>query len=313
MSEKNPFEVALEKRAGLDTVTNTFRWVHRGEIGDFSIDQFGEWLLVTGYDETIPSTELLKRVQPFVTSWKGGVVRTHRRDPHRRQLFSDLVPFGAPIPETFEVTEHGLHFEISLNEMQHPGLFLDQRDSRHRIAKIAKGKRIANLFAFTCSFSVVAVAAGADVVFSIDLAAGCLERGKRNFELNGLAESGRGKFIKEDVRKWLARQERRKQAAPEEFKMWDLIICDPPVFAAAKKGEAFSVEKEWPQLAQGVRTILADDGIALFANNHRSGDDGAYFSILKKNFREVDLLPAPLDFPNRRGEPPHVRIYWCKA
>ena len=306
------FGNVIEKRAGLKKVTDAYRLVHRDECGAFSVDRYGDWLLVTGYDESLPSKELLKRIGSDLREvpCRGGVVRTNRRDPHHRQLFSDLVAFGEPVPDTFFVTEYGLKVEISLNGSQHPGLFLDQRNSRRRVAEFAAGKRVANLFAFTCSFSVAAASAGAEVVFSVDLAGGCLERGKRNFEANGLAESGRGKFIKEDARKWLGRQVRRKETNPESFPAWDLVICDPPVFAAApKKGEAFSVENEWPFLAESIRTILSPGGAALFANNHRGGDDSFYFSTLQQYFESVEPLPPSIDFPNLGN--PHVRTYWC--
>jgi 23S rRNA G2069 N7-methylase RlmK/C1962 C5-methylase RlmI len=313
------FTKALEKRSGLEAVTDAFRLVHRDEVGAFSVDRYGDWLLVTGYDESLPSSTLLERLKPELQKLrcKGGVIRTNRRDPHRRKLFSDLVAFGEPVPKTFTVTEHGLRYEISLNESQHPGLFLDQRASRKRVMEVARGKRVANLFSFTCSFSVAAVAGGAEVAFSVDLAAGCLEKGKRNFELNGLAEGGRGKFIQEDVRKWLARQVRRKEKDPIHFPAWDLVICDPPVFAAGKKGGPFSVEQEWPFLTESIRQILASGGAALFANNHRGGDDGFYFSELQKHFSSVEALPVPTDFPLRASSGqatignPHVRTYWC--
>lgn len=307
------FEKALKKRAGLEAVTEAYRLVHRDECGSFSIDRYGDWLLVTGYDETLPSKALLRKIgnELRMIPCKGGIVRTNLRDPHNRKLFSDLVAFGDPVPESFFVTEHGLKYEISLNGSQHPGLFLDQRASRKMVMQSAEGKRVANLFAFTCSFSVAAVAGGAEVAFSVDLAAGCLERGTRNFEENKLAESGRGKFVKEDARKWLARQVRKKNTNPDEFVPWDIIICDPPVFAAApKKGEAFSVEKEWPFLAESIRFVLSDGGVALFANNHRSGDSSFYFSTLQKSFSTVDLLNPPVDFPIIGN--PHVRTYWCK-
>lgn len=308
------FKQAIEKRAGLEAVTNAYRLVHRDECGAFSVDRYGDWLLVTGYDETLPSKQLLKRLGPELRTipCRGGIVRTNLRDPHKRKLFSDLVAFGEPAPDAFFVEENGLKFEISLNDSQHPGLFLDQRDSRRRVAERAAGKRVANLFSFTCSFSVAAAAAGAEVVFSVDLAAGCLERGKRNFAENHLAESGRGKFVKDDARKWLARQLRRKRTDPENFPAWDILICDPPVFAAApKKGDVFSVEKEWPLLAESIRAILSPDGAALFANNHRGGDDGFYFSILQQKFSRVTVLPAPVDFPAAGN--PHVRTYWCEV
>ncbi|QHI70301.1 class I SAM-dependent rRNA methyltransferase [Tichowtungia aerotolerans] len=306
------FGNAIEKRAGLEKVTDAYRLVHRDECGPFSIDRYGEWLLVTGYDESISSAELLKRLEPELRKlpYRGGIVRTNVRDPHRRKLFKDTVAFGEPVPESFFVTEHGLKYEISLNDSQHPGLFLDQRESRRRVAAAASGKRVANLFSFTCSFSVTAAAAGAEVVFSVDLAGGCLDRGKRNFEANGLAESGRGKFIQEDVRKWLARQLRRQDSDPSGFPKWDLIICDPPVFAAApKKGTAFSVEKEWPFLSKSIHSILSPGGAALFANNHRAGNDSFYFSVLQQQFPKVEPLKSPADFPTIGN--PHVRSYWC--
>lgn len=306
-------ENAITKRAGLEAVTDAYRLVHRDECGPFSVDRYGDWLLVTGYDESVPSKQLLGKIGSELRKlpFRGGIVRTNLRDPHHRKLFKDTVSFGEQAPESFFVTEHGLKYEISLNDSQHPGLFLDQRDSRRRVAEAANGKRVANLFSFTCSFSVAAAAASAEVVFSVDLAGGCLDRGKRNFEANGLAESGRGKFIKEDVRKWLARQLRRKENDPANFPAWDIIVCDPPVFAAApKKGEAFSVEKEWSFLAENIRAILAPGGKALFANNHRNGDDSFYFSILQQQFDAVTPLAMPVDFPNFGI--PHVRTYWCE-
>jgi 23S rRNA G2069 N7-methylase RlmK/C1962 C5-methylase RlmI len=306
------FGNAIEKRSGLETVSDAYRLVHRDECGPFSIDRYGDWLLVTGYDETLPSSALLNKIGSELRKlpYRGGIVRTNLRDPHRRRLFRDAVLFGDPAPESFFVTEHGLKYEISLNDSQHPGLFPDQRDSRLRVAQTANGKRVANLFAFTCSFSVAAASAGAEVVFSVDLAGGCLERGKHNFGANGLSAGGCGKFIREDARKWLARQVRRKETDPANFRLWDLIICDPPVFASApKKGTAFSVEKEWPFLAESIRSILAPGGTALFANNHRGGNDSFYFSVLQRQFATVAPLPPPPDFPSIGN--PHVRAYWC--
>ena len=239
-------------------------------------------------------------------------MKTNRRDPHKRKLFADITSWGEVAPDHFLVTEHGLQFGVSLNSSQHVGLFLDQRDSRRRIASMAQGARIANLFAFTCSFSISALAAGAREVFSVDLAAGCLNRGRGNLQTNGLTEAGISRFIKEDVRKWLARQVRKKQQNPEEFLPFDIVVCDPPVFASAGKGKRFHVEKEWQGLARDVAEILTDEGVALFANNHQAGQESHYYNGLQNQFRKVTRLNPPLDFPVLKGQPVHVRIYWCE-
>ncbi len=303
----------------LSAITDCCRLIHRGEFShNVAIDKYGDWLCVTGFDESLPAEQLLKQMHPTLSSLAqscnclGGVVKTNLRDPHKRKLFADIATWGKPIPESFCVHEHGLQFNVQLNERQHTGLFLDHRDSRRRIAKAAKGKRIANLFAFTCSFSVYTLAAGAQLVVSVDLAAGCLKIGRENIRMNQLLHAGNTKFIKDDVRKWLARQCRKKQSDPAGFDYFDLIICDPPVFASSGKGKRFHVEKEWSALARNVHDILADDGIALFSNNHQSGSASFYSDALKKIFPMVTRINPPLDFPQIAGQPSHVRIYWCK-
>jgi len=314
--------VAFERRLGwLQTVSDAFRLIHRGELAALpcAIDLFGSWLCVSGLDEKIPAEKLRADLKPVLDYLgnlfvcQGGMLRTHRIDPHHRELFGDVSYWGEPPPASFLVREHDLVYEIVLNDTQHVGLFLDQRDSRRRLWQAARGKRVANLFSFTCSFSAAAIRGGAETAFSVDAAGGCLERGKRNFAHNNLSEGGRGKFVCEDVRKWLARQKRKKRDNPGSFQAWDLVVCDPPVFASIGKGQSFSLEKAWPDLVEDIRCILADNGAALFANNHRSGSERYYFDELKKHFPRVTRLHPPFDFPERSGSPVHVRIYWCET
>jgi 23S rRNA G2069 N7-methylase RlmK/C1962 C5-methylase RlmI len=158
---------------------------------------------------------------------------------------------------------------------------------------------------------VHALAVGAELVVSVDLAAACLKRGRESVAINQLATGGNAKFIKEDVRKWLARQIRRKQQDSASYAFFDLLICDPPVFASAGKGKSFHVEKEWPALVSHASEILAPEGIALFSNNHQAGSESFYYDTLCSHFAKVIHLSSPLDFPQVAGSPPHVRIYWC--
>ncbi|MBU0943914.1 MAG: class I SAM-dependent methyltransferase [Proteobacteria bacterium] len=319
-SEEVTAQALAEKRwPFLSSVTNCCRLIHRGEYGtDIAIDKYGDWLCVTGFDESLSAAQLLDGLRTLLATLsrlcccRGGVIKTNRRDPHKNKLFADLAAWGEPVPESFVVQENGLHFRVSLNPHQHVGLFLDQRDSRSRICRAAKGKRVANLFAFTCSFSVCSLAAGAEVVFSVDLAAGCLNRGKENIAINQLPDLENGKFVKEDVRKWLARQLRKKHNKPESYIHFDLVVCDPPVFASAGRGNYFHVEKEWPTLAHDVYEILGEGGKALFANNHQNGPERFYYNTLTKLFPQVTRFNSPLDFPQMPGRQAHVHIYWCQ-
>jgi 23S rRNA (cytosine1962-C5)-methyltransferase len=306
--------------AWLERITDAFRAVHRDEITQLpaSIDIYGRWFNAVWYDETADPRKAAARLDPVlrqimkIHDLQGGVVRTHRRNPHQSGLVGKVRVVGETPPDTFTVTEHGLQYEINLLTTQHTGLFLDQRDTRRRLALLAQSRRVANLFAFTCSFSVAAAAARCEVVFSVDNARACLNTGKANFALNGLEESGRGKFVQEDVRKWLARQLRRQAEDPQGYPYLDLVVCDPPVFAASKDGGKFAVEKEWPALAGGLHTLMAADSVAVFANNHRGGKHGFYRRELEKHFALVVSLRPPLDFPVAEGRPHHVRTFWCR-
>jgi 23S rRNA (cytosine1962-C5)-methyltransferase len=310
----------LEKRHPfLAGSSDCYRLLHRNEYSqDLAVDKYGDWLCVTGFNEQLSAKSLMEQNHKLLKTLclfcncRGGVVKTNIRDPHKKKLFADIASWGESIPQSFAVREGELQFTIHLNKQQHTGLFLDLRDCRRRIAHIAKGKRVANLFAFTCSFSIHALAAGAEVVFSVDLAAGCLRQGQDNVAINDLAGTNNSKFIKEDSRKWLARQLRKKQREQEDYIPFDIIICDPPVFAAADKGKGFHVEKEWPQLASNIYEILSKGGIALFANNHQAGRESYYHDSLSTLFQEVTRLKPPLDFPQIPGQAPHVRIYWCQ-
>lgn len=313
--------IAWERRMALPECTsNCYRLIHRGELQlPASIDIYDNNLLISAFSDKESAQELYSKLNPCLkylqtkTQWQAGLLRKHALNPHQKKLVEDTHSFGTEIVHTTLVQEHGLHYGVNINDSQHVGLFLDMRDMRKRVMEVAEGKRIANLFSFTCSFSLAAVKAGAEVVFSVDLAGSTLNRGKENFRLNDLESCGRGKFVKEDVMKWLIRQEKRKERDGENYTPFDLIICDPPVFASAGKGRGFHVEKQWPTLARQIRLLLNDNGIALMANNHRGGDGVFYLKELKKQFSKVVQLSPSLDFPRLKGSPEHVRIYWCEV
>ncbi|MBA4388743.1 MAG: hypothetical protein C0404_12230, partial [Verrucomicrobia bacterium] len=314
------YALCRERRGNwIAAVSDAHRAVHRDEIGGVpaSIDVYGAWFDAVWYREGATAVEAAAELAPLLEmvarghGCSGGVVRVHRRNPHGEGLIADLVTVGETPPGKFTVSEHGLRYEISLTKTQHTGLFLDQRDTRRRVALAAAGRRCANLFAYTCSFSVAAVAGGAEVAVSVDTAKACLATGRVNFELNGLAAGGRGKFVQEDVRGWLQRQLRKRESEGEAFKPWDLVICDPPVFASSKDGGPFTLEKEWPELARGFAMLLSRDGIAVFANNHRGGDQGRYSRQLADAFSVVTEIGEAVDFPDANGVQPHSCTYWC--
>ena len=308
------FLVALERRQGLfEGITDAYRLVHRGEMTswDGSIDCFGPYVRFWSYAPAESVESLQKQFDPHWKllskryGFKGAVIVSALKDPHNRGLTSTIVEMGEKAPQRFDVSEWGLRYHVSLSSGAHTGLFLDQRDNRKRVRALAKDQRVANLFAYTCSFSAAALAGGASEVVSVDTSGTSLARGKTLMTDNGL-DISKAKFYQEDARLWLKREGKR---APASF---GLVICDPPTFSTSKTGGAFSVSDAWPELVLGVKKLLIPTGEALFSHNHQAGDDKLYLGSLTAVFEEVLEVKPPLDFPQTKDKA-SVHHYWCKG
>lgn len=71
------------------------------------------------------------------------------------------------------------------------GLFLDMQSVREYLAVSSSGFRVLNLFCFTGSLGVAALAGGAREVVQVDVSKMALTWAKENFELNSQLGTGR--------------------------------------------------------------------------------------------------------------------------
>lgn len=120
------------------------------------------------------------------------------------------------------ISERGRRFSVDLLEGQKTGFFLDQRENRDRVAALAPGRRVLNVFAYTGGFSVAAALAGARHVTTVDIARPAVEAAAANFALNGVDPTDHA-FVARDAFDVLA-ELGQNGAAP------DLIVLDPPSF-----------------------------------------------------------------------------------
>jgi len=157
------------------------------------------------------------------------------------------------VPEPHQVCENGAWFQVHLLKGQNHGLFLDMKAGRQWVREHSTGKKILNLFAYTCGFSVAALQGKADSVVNIDMSKPALSIGQQNHRLNGLSEGAR--FFGHDI-----------------FKSWgkltklgpyDLIITDPP---SNQKG-SFVATKDYARLLKRLPSLLANDGDILLCLN----------------------------------------------
>lgn len=189
----------------------------------------------------------------------------------------------------FVVQEAGLKFLVNLSDYLDTGLFLDHRITRQMVREQSKNKRILNLFCYTGSFSVYAVAGDAAEVVSVDLSKTYLAWAERNVMLN-FPQYKNHHIVHADVLQYL------KTLKAESF---DLIIMDPPTFSNSKRMEGMlDIQRDHVYLINDCLKALVKEGRLFFSTNYTR------FGLHEKNIKATsikDLTRAttPFDFAGK--------------
>ena len=189
----------------------------------------------------------------------------------------------------FIVRENGLQFIVNLSDYLDTGLFLDHRITRQLVRELSEGKKVLNLFSYTGSFSVYAVAGNASNVVSVDLSKTYLNWAERNMKLN-FPDFSNHEIIHADVKQYL-------KAVPENS--FDLIVMDPPTFSNSKRmDDFFDVQKDHAELINDCMSILNKKGILFFSTNYTR------FQLEKEKLRAGDVVDitkqtTPFDFTGK--------------
>tara|TARA_Y100001956_G_scaffold82064_1_gene101580 strand:- start:3497 stop:4465 length:969 start_codon:yes stop_codon:yes gene_type:complete len=194
-------------------------------------------------------------------------------------LLGELEP--APV-----VKESGIKYQLNIGRNQNFGLFLDMRLGRNWVRENAEHKKILNLFAYTCGFSVAAVEGGADTVVNVDMSKGSLAKGKENHKLNE-HNLNKVKFLGYDIfRSW----GKIRKLGP-----YDLVIIDPPSF---QKG-SFALTKDYKRILRRLPELLVPNGKVLACVNSPQVSSDFLIDGMKEeapSFSFVQRLDNPPEF-----------------
>ena len=281
---------ALLERLTIEPELDSFRLLHgRGRCFDglefVNVDFFQPILLLTCYKE--PPAMWLNEI--------AGVLRERLSTQLTCVLVQKRYLPNAPseillgtLPETVYARRGDLLFNLHLNSQQNSGFFLDMESGRQWVEKYAENKRVLNLFAYTCAFSVIAIAAGASKVVNVDMSSSALNLGRDNHQLNNLAKVC-SEFIAENIMKSWGRIKKRGP--------YDLVIIDPPSY---QKG-SFIAEKDYAKVIRRLPELMPEGGLALACLNAPELSD----EFLKKLFSEqlpsaqfVERITPHADFPD---------------
>jgi 23S rRNA (cytosine1962-C5)-methyltransferase len=218
-------ERTLARRAGLEQEASAFRLVHGEGDGLPSLvcDRYDRWLVVQ-----LMSAGLEAYRAPIVaalrelTGAEGVLARNDAALRSREQLPRETVLLHGDVPREVEVHEHGIRYLAAPWTGQKTGAFLDQRENRRLVGRVARGRAL-DCFSYHGSFALH-LARGADDVVALDASGAALARAADNAARNGFQNL---RFVEADAFDFLRERER----AGDRF---DTIVLDPPAFAKTR-------------------------------------------------------------------------------
>jgi len=211
--------------------------------------------------------------------------RLRKRKENRADQYQKLQGEGSE----FVAEENGLKFWVNLEDYLDTGLFLDHRITRSMVRAEAAGKEILNLFCYTGSFSVYALAGGAKRVVSADLSKTYLNWTSRNITLNFENEMNHEE-VHADVVQYLP------GVAAASF---DLIVMDPPTFSNSKRmDDILDIQRDHVKLINQCLRILRPGGVLYFSTNFtKFALDRA--SIRSMQVEDITKKTTPPDFEGK--------------
>ena len=276
---------------------NAFRLVH-GE-GDFLpgliVDVYGPTAVVQAHS---PGMHYARNViaEALVALPDAGINAVYYKSettlPYKAQLDpqNDYI-IGEYTTDIAE--ENGLKFHVDWLKGQKTGFFVDQRDNRSLLGRMAPGRKVLNMFCYTGGFSFYALRGGAELVHSVDSSAKAVSLTNANVELNFPGDT-RHKAFAEDAFKFLGDMKKGE---------YDLIILDPPAFAKhrsaiknALRGYQRLNAKAFEKIAPGGILFTFSCSQAISREQFRL----AVFSAAAQSVRRVRILyqlTQPADHP----------------
>ncbi len=238
-------------------------------------------------------TELLDLLLSWTSTsaWQDKGIRSFWLQYRQGVESSMRLLWGEEIP-SWVIREGGLQYQLTLGRNQNPGLFLDMKNGRQWVRDNAKDANVLNLFAYTCGFSVAAVAGGAAQVVNLDMAKGPLSRGRDNHRLNQLPLDNVSFFAHDIFKSW---------GKLKKYGPYDVIVIDPPTF---QKG-SFALSKDYGKILRRLPSLLTENGKVLACVNDPSLSSAFLLAQMAEFAPECQFqyrLSNPETFPDNDPE-----------
>ncbi len=304
---RGKIETAAALRSPIDqNQTNGYRLIHGENDGlpGLVVDRYAATLVVKLY--TTAWVVHLRAVVAGLTAVcqpNNIVLRLSRHvEKLPQQLYglkSGQSLWGETVNVPVRFHENGLSFDADIVNGQKTGFFLDQRDNRARVEKLAAGKTVLNVFAYTGGFSLYAARGGATAVTSLDISRPALDVADHHFMLNQdqpNVATARHEVLLGDAFELLSQLKAERQ-------QFDMLILDPPAFAKRQSEVERALGAYGRLLRQGLG-VLRPGGIVVAASCSSRVSADEFFALMnkvavgeKRPLREIERTGHAIDHP----------------
>jgi 23S rRNA (cytosine1962-C5)-methyltransferase len=216
---------AVARRRPLAAESTAYRLIHGEGDGAPSLvcDRYDRWLVVQLMSAGLEAfrAEIVAALLEH-TGAEGILARNDAALRQKEALPRETTLLAGDVPRVVEVAEHGVRYLAAPWDGQKTGAFLDQRENRALVGRVARGQAL-DCFSYHGSFALH-LARGADHVTALDASGAALERARENAALNGFdnvstVEANAFDFLRERDR---------------DGTRYDTIVLDPPAFAKTR-------------------------------------------------------------------------------
>jgi len=290
---------ALQRLAAAEPDTTLVRLFHgRGKthpgFDDISVDLLGDVIVIALFGQEDPTvTELGAILQQELASRPGSYpnVSCCLRQLRRGRQTEAVILWGE-VSQRIEGRENGLRYWLHPQRNQNVGLFLDAAPLRAWVRSNAQDKNVLNLFAYTCGFSIAAIAGGARQVVNNDMSRPALDWGKDNHALNNHPPRQVAYLPHNLFKTW---------GKVRQYGPYDMVIIDPPT----NQRGSFNAEKQYGAVLKQIPKIMAPGALAAVCLNSPFLDHLFLENQVARWLPTAKLqqwLPSSADFPEAEPE-----------
>jgi 23S rRNA (cytosine1962-C5)-methyltransferase len=287
--------VARRTRSPLVGETNALRLVNAEGDGlpGLVADRYGDHVVVRLTSAGMAARrDAVAHALRQATGAGAGFERADAAAARREGVAVEQGPLWGEAPrEPIEMLEEGRRYTVDLVNGQKTGFYLDQRDARDLVERVAERRRVLDLFAYTGGFSVAAAQGGAASLTLVESSSEALALARRNLDDNAPDLSAR--LEASDAFEFVRRG----------GETYDLIVIDPPPLARRRRDVAKASRAYKDVILHGLRRAAPDALLLAFACSHHVGPDlfrkivfGASLDAARP-VRVLRTLGAPADHP----------------